>query len=648
MPRRFAYQQAPPSGGEAVGPSSPPRGDLGPLAVHAVRPGGAPTMLMVDPAAFACRRLVGDLGRAWVRHAAMGAGRHGTVKEWRVSVVEFAGYVDAACPSPETMTVAAITVGLLHGYEDALAGRHPATSDAPAKRAGQLFALLRNIEADRPGSVNEAVLARLGERTAHPNNRRGVPLADFGERERLRLIEAARSTAFHTEQRIRTGRALIASAAGEDHGSPTWPGMVAAAARRELTVAGLRAQLPARWTHLPDGIASLLPATTNGRPRFGELVALAYRHVFPHPVDLMGHYVLLALDTGAPPETLKDLHVNDCHFGEGRVRLRLVKHRAHQIRRRVFSDQERDDPGPGDDDSGVTLSTVRFRDTGSVLRSLIDVTGAARRAGDLTQVFVCGIVHPGWDGVRIGPVPWDETPFRTWIVRNALHEPGTRRRWPRRGGQRSERIEELPALSPPFDLRRLRKSNRSHMATVHPDEFDRWGDNELETFQRHYTRSATVFQVRAGRLFVTIAEELAREASARRVNVITASAADRLGSGDTEIAAQLGVAPTTAVELGRGARDVDGGIAACINPTGGPFTEPGRLCDLSRLGMCLRCPLGVITPRHADALSRFDEEHLEQLRVSMTPPEWAERGLPTRLMLRHILAELGPSTAGRS
>jgi hypothetical protein len=296
----------------------------------------------------------------------------------------------------------------------------------------------------------------------------------------------------------------------------------------------------------------------------------------------------------------------------------------------------------------VTLSTARFRDAGSVLRSLIDVTDAARRAGGLSHVFVCGIVHPCWDGVRISPIPWDETPFRTWIVRNALHEPGTRRRWQRRGGQRIERIEELPALSTPFDLRRLRKSNRSHLAAAHPDEFDRWGDNELETFQRHYTRSATVFQVRAGRLFVTVAEELASEASARRVNVITASAADRLGSGDAELAAQLGVAPAAAAELACGARDVDGGIAACINPTGAPFAEPGELCGLSRLGMCLRCPLGVITPRHAEALSRFDDEHLEGLRLSMTPPEWAERGLPTRLMLRHILAELGHCTAGRS
>jgi hypothetical protein len=617
--------------------------DLGPLTVEGTRPGGTTAPVVLDPATFGCARLVAELGRAWVRHESMGAGRHASAKEWRASVVAFGRHVDAVCPAAATMSVAAISVEVLHGYEAALAARCPAYSDLPAKRASQLFALLRSVEFDHPGVLDRAVAARLGERTARPNNRQGLPVADFGDGERLRLIEAARSSALGTEERIRRGRTLVAYADGSDHASDGWgwPQVVAAAARRELTVSGLRAVLPRRWKALPDDLRGLLPVSTNGKPRVGELVTLAYRHVFPHPLDLIGHFVLLALDTGAAPESLKDLVEADCAFKNGVVRVRLVKHRAHTITCRAYGDDRDASTASGDEGDGrVAFAARRFRDTGSVVRSLIDVTAAARLAGGLNQLFVCGIVHPTWQGVRISPVPWGERPFGTWVTHTGLDKPTTRTRWRRVGGVVVEGTEQLPAVAPPYDLRRLRKSNRAHLATEHPAEFHIWGDNELETFQRHYTRSATVFQVRAGRLLATVADALAAEASGRRLNVVTASAVGRLADGDAELAGRLGVDPATARQLASGACDVDGGIAACTDPTTSPFVEHGRLCDVARLGMCLRCPNAVVTPRHTVALARFDADHLERLRLDLPPAEWAQRGLPSRLLLRQVLAEL--------
>lgn len=131
-----------------------------------------------------------------------------------------------------------------------------------------------------------------------------------------------------------------------------------------------------------------------------------------------------------------------------------------------------------------------------------------------------------------------------------------------------------------------------------------------------------------------------------RLRVVTASAEGRLAGGDAELARQLNVDPATAARLASGERDVDGGIAACADPTGSPFVDHGRLCDVARLGMCLRCPNAVITPRHAEALVRFDRDHLGHVRATLAPAEWAQRGLPTRLLLRQVLAELGDRAAG--
>jgi hypothetical protein len=288
----------------------------------------------------------------------------------------------------------------------------------------------------------------------------------------------------------------------------------------------------------------------------------------------------------------------------------------------------------------------RLRDSGSVVRSLIEVTDAVRASCGSEMLFVAGVVHTQWDGVKVGPVAWSGrttagTYFAQWVIANGLDRPVERTV----SNGSGETTMTLPALSRPWDPRRLRKTTLSHYAEHHPDEMSTWRDNTLAVFQDHYVAGSVVFTSKVGGLARQAATDLA-EMVARRTGftVITREAAAEVRNETSRAAQVLRLDRVKLHQLAVGDLDVDGGIAACTDLRASPFADPGQLCRAARLGLCLVCPNAVLTPEHIPGLRRFDSEIIEQHRRTLEPVAFAQRWVPIRRAVRWALAQLGAPT----
>ncbi len=338
MPKRFAHSEIEKSPDDEAAPSVTP---IGLIKVHAEKPGGQVAATTLDVNRYRCRRLARELGEEWQRWAGLTATRYGGVRDHYEAINDLLLFCDRSAPEPDVMDSAGLSVDVLDRWEDDMAGRYSARSDIPGKRASQLFRYLRAIEERTPGRLDPAVVKRLTQPPTRPNSASYRPVADFTKGELDRLIVTARRTVRSTERRIAEGRRLVAEGGDPRLTGPwTWPNLVWLAARQGLTVELIRAHMPRWWAQWDESVRAVSSADEGGRGKLGAVVALAYRHVFPHPIDLMGHFVLLALDTGAAPESIKDLTVDDV---DGRCR----------PCRRGSPDQP---PGPPGDDPALRRS----------------------------------------------------------------------------------------------------------------------------------------------------------------------------------------------------------------------------------------------------------------------------------------------------
>jgi len=582
---------------------------------------------------YRCRRLASELGEEWQRWAALAnPARHGSVRDHYEAINDFLLFCDRAAPDAAQLDSAWLTLDVLDQWEDDMAGRYSARSDVPGKRASQLFRYLRAVEQRTPGRLDPDVTKRLTQPPTSPNSAFNQAVPDFTKAELDRLIVVARRTVRSTERCVAEGRRLAAEGADPRvTASWTWPNLVWLACQQELTVDLVRARMPRLWVDWHESVRALSLPIANGRGRVGEIVTLAYRHVFPHPIDLMGHFALLAIDTGAAPESIKDLTVGDIATvtADRVVEVRLTKHRAHQETTRRFADSGPDTP-----------ERDRLKDTGTVLRSLLDVTSATRSATGLPQLFIAGVVHTGWDGVKLGVVRWHNFPLRQWIVDSGLDRPGTTTRHKGSG----DVTVEIPAISRPWDLRRFRKSVLAHQAVTHPAEMSLWRDNTVAVFQDHYLVGSTVLMTHVGQLVTRAAGSLAD--GVRRsagYTVIAQSAQPALRAGSEEMAATLRIGVQDLVRIAEGQLDVDGRIAACKDAYASPFAGPDELCRAAKLGLCLTCPNAIFTVEHRDGLRRFDEQVIENHRRHLDPVAFAERWLPIRLLVHEVLETLDGS-----
>jgi hypothetical protein len=411
--------------------------------------------------------------------------------------------------------------------------------------------------------------------------------------------------------------------------------------RGELSAALLRQNLPGWWSRWDESLRQQAAQTGGGNRggNVGQLVRVAYRHVFPHPLDLVGHFVLITLDTAAWPEGVKDLRVGDVVARHGGIGIGLVKNRLPGSIEKLAADTGSD-----------VVASRWFRDAGSVLRSLIEVTNAGRARCGSDLVFVAGVIDRQSGCVKVGPIPWGHTTwakggsgsyFTRWIISNGLDRPAERVVRKASG----EVDVTLPAITTPWDSRRLRKTTLAHYGEHHPEEMSAWRDNTLAVFQEHYVAGSVVFRTKIGKLARQAATDLAEMVNQRSgFTVLTPQAADDLGAEVCGTAKLLRLDRVKLGQLAAGELTVDGGIAACTDLHGSPFAEPGQLCRAARLGLCLVCPNAVFTHEHIDGLQRFDVEVIEEHRRNLDPVAFAQRWAPIRRAARWALGQLGATT----
>lgn len=352
----------------------------------------------LDLSKYPITTLARQLGQAWAdSFAGDPEPSYATVHQHKAAVVDFLDYCRRAGARPG-LSCLDLTVELLDAWEDDAASRYPPSQSRMAgQNAGILFALVRSIAAARPGTVAPGALGRARKPSAYPNNDYCEPLCEFSRADLRRLVPAAIASVSLTDQRIHDGRRLLAEAE-DPRRSGHWgfANVVWLAARGELSVALLRERLPRLWRCWDGSLRERAPkvAGDNSGGNITQLVRTAYRHVFPHPLDLVGHLILITPDTAAWPEGVKDLTVEASRVGPGTVRLELMKNRLPGSIEKLAADTA----------SGA--GAKRFRDTGSVLRSLLNATEAARESCGSNMAFVAGVVHPQWEGVKVGPVAW--------------------------------------------------------------------------------------------------------------------------------------------------------------------------------------------------------------------------------------------------
>jgi hypothetical protein len=625
MPRRFAYSE-PPESTPSYRPA--PLARVGVIVVQARRPGGVVVAITLDPARYATPMLARQLAQAWAeRFATEAQPSFHTVGEHRRAVVDLLNYLGRV-GAPANLSCRALTAELLDHWQDDAAARFSPGHGvrAAGQNAGVVFALLRRIAENDPAAVAPAALARARKPAAHAYNNDSTPLCEFTTADLRRLIPTAMRGVWDTERRILAGRALRTE--GEDpRGSGRWSfaNLVWLAAGGELTMALLKQHLPQYWRDWDQTLRQRAGTRAGDyRGRVGQLLRLAYQHVFPHPLDLVGHFVLIVLDTAAWPEGVKDLTVASTRAMTDGIGVDLVKNRLPGSIEKLAAG------------GGGAGPANQFRDAGSVLRSLIDVTEQARSHCGSEMAFVAGILRPRGDGVKVGPVRISY--FHPWVVANGLDRP-LERTVTKGSGQVAV---TLPALTTPWDSRRLRKATLVHYAQHHPTEMAAWRDNTLAVFQQRYVAGSVVLRTAIGRLARQGATDLAQMVTDRTgFTVVSPGAAEELRAQTAGAARVLRLDRAKLALLATGQLDVDGGIAACTDANASPFANPGELCRAARLGLCLMCPNAVLTPDHVPGLRRFDAEVIEAHRRALDPAAFAQRWVPIRLAVRWALGQLG-------
>lgn len=148
----------------------------------------------INPELFRCRRLIAELADHWVTVAPEIPGSSETVRSAISNLGSFLGdeLDDGSC---ESLDVATLERRHLDRWElDLVTRQRQERSDTRYRYAVHLFALLRRIEDDAPGTLDPAVAKRVRAQTRLQHIRRPGP-AEFSTWERRRLIRAAKPLA---------------------------------------------------------------------------------------------------------------------------------------------------------------------------------------------------------------------------------------------------------------------------------------------------------------------------------------------------------------------------------------------------------------------------------------------------------------------
>lgn len=266
---------------------------------------------------------------------------------------------------------------------------------------------------------------------------------------------------------------------------------------------------------------------------------------------------------------------------------------------------------------------------GALIRDLRDRTALAR----------------GTNEVRAAMVEWAETP---WLCRaesghGAL--PGVDdvaatfetssplRKWLQEHGIEPVDVNGDPIRRVVFaSLRVASKNSRVHLAEgENIMSLDLVEAHSAEVYHRRYQNSA--YHMRElGQQFSEIAdtaEAFAREAGTS-LPVVVRETGEVIGAD---------IDPQQVQSALDGESDY--GLASCVDPSNSPMpgNSPGKDCK-DAFTACFRCPNAVITPRMAGRLATY-VALTEDLRSSVSPPEWSAKYAVANSFARWALGEIG-------
>ncbi|MFE2972778.1 hypothetical protein ACFXKC_56530 [Streptomyces sp. NPDC059340] len=560
----------------------------------------------VDPAKYRCSTLAAQLADEWITYTRAMARSDGGV-DLAQAVRSFAKFVDKHLPTLGMDPAGARLDGhemdlveVIHAWEEDLRQQHGLRSNSPHVKTSCLLTLIEQ-RALKDTGIPEALRLRAQAPPAYPP-RRGEPLDEFSNAERIALRDAARDAVRGLEARLARGRQLLARGVDPREGGWHEPANLvwAAAHPRLLTVEVLKPQFPQNVLSWPEPVKDLLPAASDGtllKRGFRYLVAELGALLFPTEMDLQAFRVLLLLGmSDTSPEELHDLQLPDIEFTDGGVRLVQRKDRAHRVRADLH-------PDPGPEEGAAEFAGDGAWDVPGLLRRLLAATELSREVFPDAEPWLFLAVERRLRGVLDAEVAQFKNRgrrFGGWIAQ-----------------QRDATGKPLD-ISRPFEIRRLRKTTKVVRAvalggTVSDLAGD---DHHIEVYRMHYAHGTTA-HILAGRA-INRAQKwvFERMSTAARPVLVTEEAEKHLEK--PEVAEDLGLEIEQAKALRSG--DLDMGLVNCRNPYASPHRKDAKVCHVAP-AMCMLCRNAVVFTSQIPRLLLLSD-HIERMRTTLAPPHW--------------------------
>lgn len=527
----------------------------------------------------------------------------GTAYNYRRAIVSLLRGLPESCPRTVGLgTAGSDLVEALHEWELSLATTYPPESTLPNKRGRQIRRLVQVHEAN--GYIVSDSVSGWAQGGALHHGGEGTPLDEFNNTERLAIRDDCRHRIRELEARLATGRRFLAL--GSDPRPEGW-----VRACDVLWAVRHLGRVPHTSIHADviracdDGVLQELSedfafdrATTPGGGH--RVMRRLMSYLYPSDTDLVAFRTLLQLKTGAAPEEWARVTLGDIESATDTIHVRLHKARAHRSR------------------------TVRCALTSSGRSS-------GWRAGDLVQRLQAATEHARDEATEIGAADAKAlflTAHRTTTRHLAVRAESFSRR------PFSALLESIsPAISLPYDARRLRKTVKSVRAAVlRSADVAAGDDHSVEVFRRHYAQSTTV-HVLAGAAVNAAQQQVFTRIQRGPVFVNTpAHAIDRDADDALSTAAEAEAAATPT--------DRAMNIAHCTSPYESPFSPAGRLCE-HRPSKCFACPNAIVFADHLPRILAY-REVLRDHKKEMPPAQFAAVYGQQMTNIEQILAEFSP------
>ncbi|MGO3556059.1 MAG: hypothetical protein ACTINZ_11875 [Microbacterium gubbeenense] len=527
----------------------------------------------------------------------------GTAYNYRRAIVSLLRGLPESCPrtvglgTPESDLVEA-----LHEWELSLATAYPPESTLPNKRGRQIRRLIQIHEATGH-AVNDSVLGWAQGGVLHHGGEE-TPLDEFTNAERLAIRDDCRNRIRALEARLVIGRRFLAL--GSDPRPEGWVRAsdvlwavrnLGRAPQASIYADVIKASADGVLQKLSEDFASDHATTPGGGHR---VMRRLMSYLYPSDTDLVAFRTLLQLETGAAPEEWSRVTLGDIEPATDAIHVRLHKARAHRSR------------------------TVRFALTSAGRRN-------GWRAGDLLRRLQAATEHARDEATEIDAADADAlflTAHRTTTRHVAVRtETFSRRPF-------SSLLATIsPAISRPYDARRLRKTVKSVRAAVlRSADVAAGDDHSVEVFQRHYAQSTTV-HVLAGAAVNAAQQQVFTRL--QRGPVFVNAPANAIDRDIDEV-----VSAAADAEMATTPTDRAMNVAHCASPYESPFSPAGRLCE-HRPSMCFACPNAIVFTDHLPRLLAY-REVLRGHEKEMPPAQFAVVYGQQVANIEQILDEFSP------